>query len=74
MFVQDDFIVFNFIISMQPDPNVKIAVLKAVDQMDDGTEIKVAISINKEDGSTSVDFTGTGKQVLHLQLIVTLSQ
>ena len=57
--IVSSFWVFDF----QPDPSVKIAVLQAMDKMDDGTEIKVAISINKDDASTSVDFTGTGKQV-----------
>ncbi|EOO01228.1 putative 5-oxoprolinase protein [Phaeoacremonium minimum UCRPA7] len=37
--------------------------LEAVDYMDDGTPIKLKISIN-EDGSATFDFTGTGPQVL----------
>lgn len=49
----------------QPDPSIKQAHLKAEDKMDDGSSICVSIIINKEDGTTSVDFTGTGKQVLH---------
>ena len=41
-----------------------IAVLSAEDKMDDGTDIKVKVSISKEDGTASVDFTGTGPQVV----------
>lgn len=37
--------------------------LEAVDYMDDGTPIKLSISI-REDGSATFDFTGTGPQVL----------
>lgn len=37
--------------------------LEAVDHMDDGTPIKLSISI-REDGSATFDFTGTGPQVL----------
>ena len=52
------FVLFCF----QPDSKTT-AVLKAEDKMDDGSDIKVTISISKEDGVTTVDFTGTGKQV-----------
>ncbi|KAK7736146.1 hypothetical protein SLS53_007174 [Cytospora paraplurivora] len=37
--------------------------LEAVDYMDDGTPIKLSISI-RDDGSATFDFTGTGPQVL----------
>ena len=33
------------------------------DQMDDGTPIKLAVTINRKDGSAVFDFTGTGPQV-----------
>lgn len=36
----------------------------AVDYMDDGTPIKLTIDIDKETGSATFDFTGTGPQVL----------
>lgn len=37
--------------------------LNAVDQIDDGTELRLAITINSNDGSAIFDFTGTGPQV-----------
>lgn len=38
--------------------------LSAVDHMDDGTAIKLQITINPEDGSAIFDFEGTGPEVL----------
>ncbi|OIW26936.1 hydantoinase B/oxoprolinase [Coniochaeta ligniaria NRRL 30616] len=40
------------------------APLTAVDYMDDGTPIKLTVSIKPEDGSATFDFTGTGPQVM----------
>uniref|UniRef100_A0AC35U4K0 5-oxoprolinase n=1 Tax=Rhabditophanes sp. KR3021 TaxID=114890 RepID=A0AC35U4K0_9BILA len=40
----------------------KSSVLEAIDHMDDGTAIKLKITIDKEDGSAIFDFTGTGPQ------------
>ncbi|KAL2919038.1 hypothetical protein HK105_201308 [Polyrhizophydium stewartii] len=37
--------------------------LTAVDYMDDGTPIKLTVTINRDDGSALFDFTGTGAQV-----------
>ncbi|KAL4891640.1 Hydantoinase B/oxoprolinase-domain-containing protein [Aspergillus ambiguus] len=37
--------------------------VSAVDYMDDGTPIQLQVSINKEDGSATFDFTGTGTEV-----------
>lgn len=34
--------------------------LHATDFMDDGTEIKLALTIDRKDGSALFDFTGTG--------------
>ncbi|KAF1939414.1 hypothetical protein EJ02DRAFT_436433 [Clathrospora elynae] len=39
--------------------------LVALDFMDDGTPIKLAITINPEDGSAHFDFTGTGEEGYH---------
>ncbi len=38
--------------------------------MDDGTVIKVTVSISKEDGTASLDFTGTGQQVSIMSVVV----
>lgn len=37
--------------------------LEAVEYMDDGTPIKLKITINGKDGSADFDFTGTGPEV-----------
>lgn len=37
--------------------------ITAVDYMDDGTPIKLKVTINEEDGSAVFDFTGTGPEV-----------
>lgn len=37
--------------------------LEAVEHMDDGTPIKLKITINGKDGSADFDFTGTGPEV-----------
>lgn len=37
--------------------------LTATEYMDDGTPIKIRITVNPEDGSAIFDFSGTGKQV-----------
>jgi 5-oxoprolinase (ATP-hydrolysing) len=39
--------------------------LVALDFMDDGTPIKLAITINPDDGSAHFDFTGTGEEGYH---------
>mgnify|MGYP003624101600 CR=1 FL=1 len=39
--------------------------LLALDFMDDGTPIKLAITINPDDGSAHFDFTGTGEEGYH---------
>jgi 5-oxoprolinase (ATP-hydrolysing) len=39
--------------------------LMALDFMDDGTPIKLAITINPDDGSAHFDFTGTGEEGYH---------
>ncbi|MCF6149774.1 MAG: 5-oxoprolinase [Candidatus Kuenenia sp.] len=41
----------------------KSVVLKAVDYMDDGSPIRLAITINRENGNTLFDFSETGAQV-----------
>ncbi|CAN9213692.1 unnamed protein product [Alternaria alternata] len=40
-------------------------ILTALDYMDDGTPIKLAITINPDDGSAHFDFTGTGEEGYH---------
>lgn len=37
--------------------------ISAVDYMDDGTPIKLKVTINRENGSAVFDFTGTGPEV-----------
>lgn len=37
--------------------------ISAVDYMDDGTPIKLKVTINPTDGSADFDFTGTGPEV-----------
>lgn len=37
--------------------------ISAVDYMDDGTPIQLKVNIDKDTGSASFDFTGTGPQV-----------
>jgi len=49
---------------LNQEPNEKYLTLQASDFMDDGTEIKLAITIDKEDYSAKFDFSGTGMQVL----------
>jgi 5-oxoprolinase (ATP-hydrolysing) len=39
------------------------SVLSAVDHMDDGTPIKLEITLDKDTGSAVCDFTGTGPEV-----------
>lgn len=39
--------------------------LVALDHMDDGTPIQLAVSINPDDGSAHFDFTGTGEEGYH---------
>eukprot|EP01083_Nonionella_stella_P043070 116238_1 len=41
----------------------RIGTLKAVDYMDDGTPLRLAITIDREAGSAHIDFSGTGPQV-----------
>lgn len=38
-------------------------VISAVDYMDDGTPIQLEVTIDKDSGSATFDFTGTGPQV-----------
>jgi len=38
----------------------ELSYFEAIDQMDDGTKIKLNIQINKQTGMTCFDFTGTG--------------
>ncbi|RYN27382.1 Uncharacterized protein AA0113_g7525 [Alternaria arborescens] len=40
-------------------------ILTALDYMDDGTPIKLAITIDPDDGSAHFDFTGTGEEGYH---------
>ena len=37
--------------------------LEAIDWLDDGTALRLRITINDEDGSAEFDFTGTDSQV-----------
>lgn len=37
--------------------------LEAIDYMDDGSPIKLKITVNGEDGTADFDFTGTGPEV-----------
>lgn len=50
--------------SMLRDVNKRFGgqVLEAVDQMDDGTQIKLRIEIDAESGGATFDFTGTSPQ------------
>lgn len=38
-------------------------VISAIDYMDDGTPIQLEVTINKDSGAATFDFTGTGPQV-----------
>eukprot|EP00882_Tetradesmus_deserticola_P021258 GHRQ01023013.1.p1 GENE.GHRQ01023013.1~~GHRQ01023013.1.p1 ORF type:complete len:429 (+),score=220.13 GHRQ01023013.1:665-1951(+) len=41
----------------------EVGTVTAADQLDDGSPIALAITINRRDGSASFDFTGTGPEV-----------
>lgn len=49
------------------------AVLEAVDYMDDGTPIKLKITIDANTGSADFDFTGTGPEVYGTFLLIDIS-
>lgn len=56
--VRDMLIAFSFQQGLD-----EVGSVQAVDQMDDGTPIKLAVTIDRRDGSAVFDFDGTGPQV-----------